>query len=55
MHFYEEVLGLQLGAIDEARRTAIYWIGGWGRAFLGLWEKPRDENSQTAFRPSRCP
>lgn len=40
MQFYEEVLGLQRGTVDADRRLAIYWIGGWGRAFLGLWEKP---------------
>lgn len=41
--FYEKVLGLHLGTRDDARRLAIYWIGGWGRAFLGLWEKPAAE------------
>ncbi len=49
MHFYEQVLGLQLGVKDEARRGAIYWVGGWGRAFLGLWEKPPNKD----FRPWR--
>ena len=43
VHFYEKVLGLQLGTRDDTRRLAIYWIGGWGQAFLGLWEKPQDQ------------
>ena len=28
---------------DEARRIAFYFIGGWNRTMLGLWEKPREE------------
>lgn len=40
--FYERVLGLELGITEAARGLAIYWIGGRGKAFLGLWEKPRD-------------
>jgi catechol 2,3-dioxygenase-like lactoylglutathione lyase family enzyme len=43
VQFYEQVLGLQLGTRDDARRLAIYWVGGWGHAFLGLWEKPHDQ------------
>jgi lactoylglutathione lyase len=42
VRFYEQVLGLEPGTRDDARRLAIYWIGGWGHAFLGLWETPRD-------------
>jgi catechol 2,3-dioxygenase-like lactoylglutathione lyase family enzyme len=38
MEFYGNVLGLELGVREEARRVAFYWIGGWGRALLGLWE-----------------
>jgi catechol 2,3-dioxygenase-like lactoylglutathione lyase family enzyme len=48
-HFYEHVLGLQLGVRDEARRLAIYWIGGWGHTFVGLWEKPQDQIQQQHF------
>jgi len=43
MRFYEEVVGLQLGAIDETRRIAFYFIGGWNNAMLGLWEKPEEQ------------
>jgi len=43
MDFYENVLGLELGTTDPGRRVALYWIGGRGRAMLGLWEKPRDQ------------
>jgi catechol 2,3-dioxygenase-like lactoylglutathione lyase family enzyme len=43
MRFYETVLGLQLGTRDDRRRLAIYWIGGRGHAFVGLWEKPGTE------------
>jgi catechol 2,3-dioxygenase-like lactoylglutathione lyase family enzyme len=43
MEFYGNVLGLQLGTRDDSRRLAIYWIGGWGQSFLGLWEKPQNE------------
>jgi lactoylglutathione lyase len=47
--FYEHMLGLQLGARDEVRRLAIYWVGGWGHAFVGLWEKPQDQIQQQHF------
>ncbi len=43
------MLGLQLGARDEVRRLAIYWVGGWGHAFVGLWEKPQDQIQQQHF------
>jgi len=43
IEFYEQVLGLQLGIQQEARRVAMVWIGGWGKAMLGLWEKPESE------------
>ncbi|UFJ43127.1 VOC family protein [Brevibacillus humidisoli] len=38
-YFYEHVLGLQEGYVDEARRVRFYWIGPRGQAMLGLWEK----------------
>jgi hypothetical protein len=35
MHFYEQVLGLELGRFEENRRVAFYWIGKRGEAMLG--------------------
>ncbi|MEK7794818.1 MAG: VOC family protein [Candidatus Hydrogenedentota bacterium] len=43
MRFYEGVVGLELGTVDEARRIAFYFIGGWNKSMLGLWEKPAGE------------
>ena len=43
MAFYEEALGLQLGVFEAGRRVAFYWLGGWGEAMLGIWEKPPAE------------
>lgn len=43
MAFYEQVLGLQLGLFEAERRVAFYWLGGWGEAMLGVWEKPSAE------------
>ena len=43
MAFYRDVLGLELGTIDLARRVAFLWMGGRGESMLGLWEKPADE------------
>lgn len=40
MKFYGDVLGLHLGAYDERRRVAFYWLGDWGEAMIGVWEKP---------------
>lgn len=54
MDFYERVLGLQLGLFEQKRRAAFYWMGGWGEAILGLWERPTDEiqRQHFAFRAS---
>jgi catechol 2,3-dioxygenase-like lactoylglutathione lyase family enzyme len=41
--FYRDVLGLELAALDEARRVAFLWMGGRGESMLGLWEKPAGE------------
>lgn len=41
--FYCDVLGLELGTREEARRVAFLWMGGWGEAMIGLWEKPADQ------------
>lgn len=43
MQFYEETIGLQRGHVDEERRIALYFAGGWGHTMLGLWEKPREK------------
>jgi catechol 2,3-dioxygenase-like lactoylglutathione lyase family enzyme len=50
--FYRDTLGLTLGRREEERRVAFLWLGGWGEAMLGLWEKPRDEvvRQHIAFR-----
>ncbi|HEY3245380.1 MAG TPA: VOC family protein [Phycisphaerae bacterium] len=41
--FYGDVLGLELGRREEERRVAFLWIGRWGEAMLGLWQKPREQ------------
>lgn len=38
MHFYGEVLGLELGLRDPQRPIAFYWVGERNKAMLGLWE-----------------
>ncbi|GAB3643034.1 VOC family protein [Spirosoma arcticum] len=43
MHFYGQVLGLELGRFSSNRRVAFYWIGQRGKAMLGFWEKPRHQ------------
>lgn len=50
--FYRDALGLTLGRREEARRVAFFWVGGWGEAMLGLWEKPREQvvSQHFAFR-----
>jgi catechol 2,3-dioxygenase-like lactoylglutathione lyase family enzyme len=50
--FYCDVLGLELGRREEERRVAFLWMGGWGQAMLGLWEKPREQvvRQHFAFR-----
>jgi len=52
--FYRDVLGLELGTIDQARRVAFLWMGGRGESMLGLWEKPAGEvvPQHFAFRAS---
>lgn len=49
MHFYGEVLGLELGRFEAGRRAAFYWLGGWGEAMLGVWEKPQEQVIQQHF------
>jgi lactoylglutathione lyase len=41
MKFYGAVLELELGRYEEERRVAFYWLGNWGEAMLGIWEKPQ--------------
>jgi hypothetical protein len=41
MKFYGEMLELELGRYEEERRVAFYWLGNWGEAMLGIWEKPQ--------------
>jgi catechol 2,3-dioxygenase-like lactoylglutathione lyase family enzyme len=55
LQFYTGVVGLELALEREidaarvdahsrgARRFALLWVGGPGRAVLGLWERPRDQ------------
>ena len=38
MAFFGGVLGLELAHLVPERRVAFYWIGGRGKAMLGLWE-----------------
>jgi lactoylglutathione lyase len=42
MDFYQNTLGLTLGGVDEKRRIAFFWLGNWGEAMLGVWEKPKE-------------
>jgi lactoylglutathione lyase len=35
--FYRDVLGLELAHIVAGRQAAFLWIGGRGRAMLGIW------------------
>jgi lactoylglutathione lyase len=36
--FYRDVVGLSLASTFPERRVAFFWVGGPGRAMLGLWE-----------------
>ena len=51
--FYGGVLGLEQALLVPARRAAFYWLGGRGKAMLGLWEAgsaPMRMNLHVAFR-----
>ncbi len=48
MQFYGEVLELELGRFEQARRVAFYWLGN-REAMLGLWEKPKDQLQRQHF------
>ena len=50
--FYRDTLGLELGSVFSERRVAFFWIGGRGKAMLGLWESkpgPSQVVPHTAF------
>jgi catechol 2,3-dioxygenase-like lactoylglutathione lyase family enzyme len=42
-HFYEELLGLEVGWINEGERRLLYWVGGRGKAMLGMREVPAEK------------
>ena len=52
MAFYASLPEMTLGYLDEGRRIAFYFIGGWNQTMLGLWEKPKAEviSQHLAFR-----
>jgi catechol 2,3-dioxygenase-like lactoylglutathione lyase family enzyme len=41
--FYEELLGLEVGWIDQRERRLLYWVGGRGKSMLGMREVPAAE------------
>ncbi len=41
--FYRDVLGLEVGRVEEDRPVAFLWMGSRGEAMLGLWEKPPEQ------------
>lgn len=43
MEFYGDSLELELGTFEKDRRIAFYFIGGWNKTMLGIWEKPQDQ------------
>ncbi|MBX7164954.1 MAG: VOC family protein [Pirellulales bacterium] len=47
--FYCELLGLQVGLRDAARRVNFLWVGPPGEAMLGLWERPAVEVHRQHF------
>jgi lactoylglutathione lyase len=50
--FYRDVVGLELGRLDEDRGAAFFWIGGRGKTMLGLWavgSAPLGMRLHTAF------
>jgi lactoylglutathione lyase len=36
--FYRDTLGLELAQVFRERHVSFFWIGGKGKAMLGLWE-----------------
>lgn len=47
--FYEQLLGLEVGWIDEKQRRVLYWVGGPGRSMLGVREVPPDQITRQHF------
>ena len=47
--FYEDLLGLEVGWIDEGQRRLLYWVGAPGKAMLGIREVPADQISRQHF------
>lgn len=39
VHFYKDILGLTLAYTQPERNRAFFWVGGEGKAMLGLWQK----------------
>jgi lactoylglutathione lyase len=39
IRFYTGQLGLALGTVDEVRRIAFCFAGGWNTTMVGLWER----------------
>ena len=39
VHFYKDILGLTLAYTQSERDRAFFWVGGEGKAMLGLWQK----------------
>ncbi|MCI0334425.1 MAG: VOC family protein [Planctomycetes bacterium] len=42
-HFYEDLLGLKVGWIDESQRRLLYWVGSSGKGMLGVREAPAEK------------
>jgi catechol 2,3-dioxygenase-like lactoylglutathione lyase family enzyme len=40
--FYTDVVGLTLGRLEDERRIAFLFAGGWNHTMVGLWEKPEE-------------
>jgi lactoylglutathione lyase len=49
IQFYEQVLGLKLGHLEQQRRIAFFWIGAPGQAMLGVWETPAESWTKNHF------
>lgn len=49
IEFYQEVLGLTLGHLEQRRRVAFFWIGAPGQAMLGVWETPEESWTKNHF------
>jgi lactoylglutathione lyase len=49
IEFYEQVLGLTLGHVEQQRRIAFFWIGAPGQAMLGVWEVPEESWTKSHF------